>query len=282
MIKKFSKIKTWQLWLYLALLAVVIVAMVMLRNCGGDNVKVASYSRTASASGGDTIDVAIEYSPLSCYAYGDTLGGFNYDFLRLLADSCGVVMKYHPIVSLKVALEGLQSGLYDVMAAQFPVTRENKARYLFTQALYLDNQVLVQRRAQDGSLAINSQLDLAGDTVNIVKGSPMRDRIISLSREIGDTIHVIQDSIYGPEQLFLMVSTGDIKYAVINESIARKMAATHPNVDISTAISFSQFQSLALRKDSQELLDNFNKWITRVKKMPQYRAIYNKYFKVGE
>ena len=282
MIKKFSKIKTWQLWLYLALLAVVIVAMVMLRNCGGDNVKVASYSRTASASGGDTIDVAIEYSPLSCYAYGDTLGGFNYDFLRLLADSCGVVMKYHPIVSLKVALEGLQSGLYDVMAAQFPVTRENKARYLFTQALYLDNQVLVQRRAQNGSLAINSQLDLAGDTVNIVKGSPMRDRIISLSREIGDTIHVIQDSIYGPEQLFLMVSTGDIKYAVINESIARKMAATHPNVDISTAISFSQFQSLALRKDSQELLDNFNKWITRVKKMPQYRAIYNKYFKVGE
>jgi ABC-type amino acid transport substrate-binding protein len=282
MIKKFSKIKTWQLWLYLALLAVVIVAMVMLRNCGGDNVKVASYSRTASASGGDTIDVAIEYSPLSCYAYGDTLGGFNYDFLRLLADSCGVVMKYHPIVSLKVALEGLQSGLYDVMAAQFPVTRENKARYLFTQALYLDNQVLVQRRAQDGSLAINSQLDLAGDTVNIVKGSPMRDRIISLSREIGDTIHVIQDSIYGPEQLFLMVSTGDIKYAVINESIARKMATTHPNVDISTAISFSQFQSLALRKDSQELLDNFNKWITRVKKMPQYRAIYNKYFKVGE
>ncbi len=282
MIKKFSKIKTWQLWLYLALLAVVIVAMVMLRNCGGDNVKVASYSRTASASGGDTIDVAIEYSPLSCYAYGDTLGGFNYDFLRLLADSCGVVMKYHPIVSLKVALDGLQSGLYDVMAAQFPVTRENKARYLFTQALYLDNQVLVQRRAQDGSLAINSQLDLAGDTVNIVKGSPMRDRIISLSREIGDTIHVIQDSIYGPEQLFLMVSTGDIKYAVINESIARKMAATHPNVDISTAISFSQFQSLALRKDSQELLDNFNKWITRVKKMPQYRAIYNKYFKVGE
>ena len=282
MIKKFSKIKTWQLWLYLALLAVVIVAMVMLRNCGGDNVKVASYSRTASASGGDTIDVAIEYSPLSCYAYGDTLGGFNYDFLRLLADSCGVVMKYHPIVSLKVALDGLQSGLYDVMAAQFPVTRENKARYLFTQALYLDNQVLVQRRAQDGSLVINSQLDLAGDTVNIVKGSPMRDRIISLSREIGDTIHVIQDSIYGPEQLFLMVSTGDIKYAVINESIARKMAATHPNVDISTAISFSQFQSLALRKDSQELLDNFNKWITRVKKMPQYRAIYNKYFKVGE
>lgn len=277
MLKRISQTKKWQLGLYLALLLAVIVAMISLRNCGNETVNVASHGRITSASGGDTIDVAIEYSPLSCYAYGDTLGGFNYDFLRLLADSCGVVMKYHPIVSLKVALEGLNNGLYDVMAAQFPVTRENKAHYLFTQALYLDKQVLVQRITDHG-LAINSQLDLAGDTVNIVKGSPMRDRIVSLSREIGDTIYVVSDSVYGPEQLFLMVSTGDIKYAVINESIARKMAVSHPGVDISTAISFSQFQSLTLQKDNKELCDNFNKWITRVKKMPQYREIYNKYF----
>ena len=163
------------------------------------------------------------------------------------------------------------------MAAQFPVTRENKAQYLFTQALYLDKQVLVQRITDHG-VTVNSQLDLAGDTVNIVKGSPMRERIISLSREIGDTIFVVSDSVYGPEQLFLMVATGDIKYAVINETIARKMAASHPGVDISTAISFSQFQSLTLQKDNKELCDNFNKWISRVKKMPQYREIYNKYF----
>lgn len=277
MFNKNSKINKWQLVIYLPLLVAVIVAMILLRNCGGETVKVTSHGRTISASGGDTIDVAIEYSPLSCYAYGDTLGGFNYDFLRLLADSCGVIMKYHPIVSLKVALDGLNSGLYDVMAAQFPVTLENKARYLFTQALYLDKQVLVQRVTDQG-IAIKSQLDLAGDTVNIVKGSPMRDRIMSLSREIGDTIYVVSDSVYGPEQLFLMVSTGDIKYAVINESIARKMAATHPGVDISTAISFSQFQSLTLQKDNKDLCDSFNKWISRVKKLPQYREIYYKYF----
>ncbi|MBQ2563799.1 MAG: transporter substrate-binding domain-containing protein [Muribaculaceae bacterium] len=277
MLKKITQIKKWQLGLYVALLVAVIVAMISLKNCGGSTIQVSSHGRVTSASGGDTIDVAIEYSPLSCYAYGDTLGGFNYDFLRLLADSCDVVMKYHPIVSLKVALEGLNSGLYDVMAAQFPVTRENKAQYLFTQALYLDKQVLVQRITDHG-VTVNSQLDLAGDTVNIVKGSPMRERIVSLSREIGDTIFVVSDSVYGPEQLFLMVATGDIKYAVINETIARKMAASHPGVDISTAISFSQFQSLTLQKDNKELCDNFNKWISRVKKMPQYREIYNKYF----
>lgn len=275
MLKRISQSKKWQLLLYAVLLLVAIGAMIALKMCSSEQVAVVSHNRVDRASGGDTIDVAIEYSPLSYYSYGDTLGGFNYDFLRLLADTSGIVFKYHPVVSLKVALEGLEGGVYDVMAAQFPVTRENREHFLFTNALYLDNQVLVQRNT--GGLAINSQLDLAGDTVNIVKGSPMRDRIISLSREIGDTIYVVSDSIYGPEQLFLMVSTGDIKYAVINETIARKMAASHPNVDISTAISFSQFQSLTLRKDEKELCDSLNKWISIVKRLPQYREIHNKY-----
>ena len=136
--------------------------------------------------------------------------------------------------------------------------------------------MLVQRN--DEGIVIGSQLDLAGDTVNIVKGSPMRERIMSLSREIGDTIYVVQDSVYGPEQLFLMVSTGDIKYAVINESIARKLASTHPNVDVSQAISFTQFQSLTLDKGEIELCDKLNDAILKVKKMPHYNELLKKYF----
>jgi len=275
MLKKLSQTKKWQVVFYAVLLIVAIAIMFSLRNCSESKVAVSSHSRVDVASGGDTIDVAVEYSPLSYYAYGDTLGGFNYDFLRLLSRQCGVTFKFHPVVSLKTALDGLESGVYDVMAAQFPVTRENKEHFLFTSALYLDNQVLVQRN--DLGTGIKSQLDLAGDTVNIVKGSPMRERIISLSREIGDTIYVVSDSVYGPEQLLMMVSTGDIKYAVINESIARKMLPSHPNVDISTAISFSQFQSLTLRHDNSELRDSLNVWIARTKKQPEYRLIHDKY-----
>lgn len=276
MLKKISHNKKWQLALYLLLLVAVIIAMVMLRNCSNDEQLMGAHNRIDKESSGDTIDVAIEYSPLSYYTYGDTLGGFNYEFLKLLSSTCGIKFKYHPIVSLQPALSGLKKGLYDVLAAQFPVTRENKEHYLFTSALYLDNQVLVQRN--EGGLAITNQLDLAGDTVNIVKGSPMRDRIISLSREIGDTIYVVQDSVYGPEQLFLMVATGDIKYAVINESIAKKLAASHPGVDVSQAISFTQFQSLTLDKGSIELCDKLNECILKVKKMPEYNQLLRKYF----
>ena len=120
MLKKINPKKKWQLWLYAALLLLAIVAMVLLRNCNSNEGLMGAHSRTVKASSGDTIDVAIEYSPLSFYTYGDTTGGFNYEFLRLISHTCGLKFKYHPIVSLQVALEGLKQGTYDVMAAQFP------------------------------------------------------------------------------------------------------------------------------------------------------------------
>ncbi len=276
MLKKISQIKKWQLVLYAVLLVMVVGLMFSLKNCGKEPTQVIGNNRTDQASGGDTIDVAIEYSPLSYYTYGDTTGGFYYELINLMSEDSGMKVKFHPIVSLNTALEGLEKGVYDLVAAQFPVTRENKENYLFTEAIYLDKQVLVQRN--NGGIAIRSQLDLAGDTVTIVKGSPMRDRIMSLSREIGDTIYVISDPEYGPEQLFMMVASGDIKYAVINETIARKMAASHPNVDISQAISFSQFQSFFMKKDNTELKKQLDESIKAAKKLPQYNELIKKYF----
>ncbi|MBR5638893.1 MAG: transporter substrate-binding domain-containing protein [Muribaculaceae bacterium] len=277
MLKKISKIKKWQLALYAVLLFVVIGLMFSLRNCGNEQpTMVTVNNRVDCASGGDTIDVAIEYSPLSYYTYSDTTGGFYYELINLISHTSGLKVKFHPIVSLNTALEGLDKGVYDFVAAQFPVTMQNKENYLFTEALYLDKQVLVQRNT--GGIAIKSQLDLAGDTVTIVKGSPMRERIMSLSREIGDTIYVISDPEYGPEQLFMMVASGDIKYAVINETIARKMIASHPNVDISQAISFSQFQSFFMKKDNSDLCGKLNEAIQKVKKLPEYNELIKKYF----
>lgn len=276
MLKKISQVKKLQFILYAVLLVVVVGVMFSLKNCGKPAAMVTANNRTDRASSGDTIDVAIEYSPLSYYTYGDTTGGFNYEFIKLMSLTSGFKVKFHPIVSLNTALEGLDKGVYDMVAAQFPVTRESKENYLFSEAIYLDKQVLVQRNT--GGIAIQSQLDLAGDTVTIVKGSPMRDRIVSLSREIGDTIYVVSDPDYGPEQLFMMVSSGDIKYAVINETIARKMAASHPNVDISQAISFSQFQSFVMKKDNAELKQKIDESIKAVKKLPQYNDLIKKYF----
>ena len=263
--------KRGQMILYLALLAVVVGCMVALSLCDRP-------AKTADtrASGGDTLDIAIEYSPVTYYTYDDTLGGYNYDLLRLMSNQTGCPMKFHPVVTLEKALSGLEDGRFDVVVAQFPMTAKDTSRFAFTDPIYIDQQVLVQRRS---SRAIHSQLELAGDTVWVVKGSPMVGRIASLSREIGDTIYVHVDEIYGPEQLMMMVSAGEIRYAVVNRSIARAMSSRLPNLDRSVAISLSQFQSWMVTKERQGLCDSLNQWHQNVKRdTTTYLGLQRRYF----
>ena len=271
MMRQGHSTRNGQLLLYSVLLAVVVGCMVALSLC--DRPKVAGNERP---SGGDTLDIAIEYSPVTYYTYGDTLGGYNYDLLRMISQRTGQPMKFHPIVTLEKALTGLEDGRFDVVVAQFPMTAGDTARFAFTEPIYIDQQVLVQRR---GRQAIHSQLDLAGDTVWVVKGSPMVQRIASLSREIGDTIYVHVDELYGPEQLMMMVSAGEIRYAVVNRSIARAMAANLPNLDRSVPISLSQFQPWLVSKERQGLCDSLNLWHEQVKTdTAAYLDLQRRYF----
>lgn len=267
--------KKGQIILYIILLCIVICSMILLKNCGKD----VFTAQPHAESPGDTIDVAIEYAPLSCYMYDDTLGGFNYDLLRLVAREGNFKMKFHPVVTLQKSLEELNNGTYDILAAQLPVTSEYRDEYLFTEPVYLDRQVLVQRMDSLGVLKIKNQLDLANKKVHIVKGSPMESRLRNLGREIGDTIFVENESVYGPEQLFLMVATGEIEYAVINEKVAQDLLKDYPQVDAGTNISFTQFQSWVLNKDNKTLNDSLNSTLNKIKNTDGYKKLYNRYFK---
>ena len=271
MMRQLHPAKRGQITLYVILLAMVVGFMVALSMCDKPVV-----DPDDSPSGGDTLDIAIEYSPVTYYTYDDTLGGYNYDLLRIIADSVGCPIKFHPVVTLEKALAGLDDGRYDVLVAQFPMTAGDTSKFAFTEPIYIDQQVLVQRR---GSQAIHSQLDLAGDTVWVVKGSPMVGRIASLSREIGDTIYVHVDELYGPEQLMMMVSSGEIRYAVVNRSIARAMATRLHNLDRSVAISLSQFQSWMVAKNRHGLCDSLNRWHEQVKlDTATYLGLQRRYF----
>lgn len=260
---------------YILLFLFVIVIMYMLKTC--------SYKKNQTSnipSSGDTIDVAIEYSPLSLYTYDDTLGGFNYDLIRKIATDHNLYLKFHPIVSLTDATSKLEKGLYDILIAEFPLTSEFNNKYLFTIPIYLDRQVLVQRiDSTTPNRLIKSQLDLAADSIWVVANSPITHRITNLAHEIGDTIYIISDSTYAAEQLFIMTAIGDIKQAVINEKVAKKLAKKYPYIYISTDISFTQFQSWLINKNDSVLCDSLNSWIAIIKQTEYYKLLESKYFK---
>ncbi len=250
-------------------------AMYSLRRCNNHDLP----SRPV-ASGGDTIDVAIEYSPLSFYRYDDTLGGFNYDMLRIIAQKHGLTLKFHPIVSLSQSLAYIDDNTYDILAADLPATADFKERYSLLEPVLLDRQVLVQHRdSVTGKPGIKSQLDLAGDTVWIVKGSSVESRITNLGHEIGDTIYMRYEPEYGAEQLFIMTATGEIDNAVVSERVARDMVKDYPMMDINTNISFTQFQSWIVSEKRPSLSDSLNLWISDFKDSGEYDTLVRRYIR---
>ena len=249
--------------------------MVALSKCNRSTSEPSPAEQTpASRTNDDTLHIAIEYSPICYYTYADTLGGYNHDLLRLIEQFEHQPIKLHPIVSLQKGLDGLESGQYDVLVAQFPTTAHNREHYILTQPVYIDQQVLVQRTG----FGIKSQLQLAGDTVYVVKNSPMTDRIAGLSREIGDTIYVAADATYGPEQLVMMVASRDIDLAVVNKTIAVALAEKLKNIDTSVDISLTQFQAWALRRDRTALRDSLNLWINDIKRIGALDSLQKRYF----
>ena len=183
-------------------------------------------------------------------------------------------------MSFEERLEGLSEGRYDVIACGILATSELKDSLLLTSPITLNKQVLVQRRenGENDSLYIRNQLDLAGRTLHVVKGSPSILRIQNLGNEIGDTIYIKEIDKYGSEQLISMVAHGDIDYAVCDESIAHAAADSIPQIDINTAISFTQFYSWAVSKQSPALLDSLNAWLDKFQKEKEYQKIYKKYY----
>lgn len=153
------------------------------------------------------------------------------------------------------------------MAYGIPATSELKDSLLLTSPIILSKQVLVQRKVgENDSLAIRSQLDLAGKTLNVVKGSPSILRIRNLSNEIGDTIYVNEIEKYGSEQLIAMVAHGDIDYAVCDEGIARMAVDSLPQARYQYRHQFHAILFMGVSKQSPALLDSLNTWLSDFRK----------------
>ena len=269
-----------RLFRYLVPVVIVLAILFSVRQCGKKE-KPPGHPRDYAAIAKEGIlRIATEYNSISFYVDGDTVSGFHYELIEAFARDKGLQAEIMPLMSFEERLKGLAEGRFDVIAFGILATSELKDSLLLTTPIVLNKQVLVQRKAteESDSLYIHSQLDLAQRTLHVVKGSPSILRIQNLGNEIGDTIYIKEIEKYGPEQLISLVAHGDIDYAVCDESIAQAAADSLPQIDINTAISFTQFYSWAVSKQSPVLLDSLNTWLDKFQKEAEYQKIYKKYY----
>lgn len=265
-----------KLSLYIILILCVGTLMFSLHKCSTSSIKkTAPYIR----AGGDTINVAIEISPISLSMSSDTIGGLYYDILNLISKKYNVKFKFHEFVPLKFALQSLENGVFDLVVANIPLTSELKEQFLLTEPIYIDHQVLVQQKNKiSGIVGITNHYQLASDSVWVIAGSPFIERISNLKEELGcDTIYIIESPEYSSEQLVILAALGEIKQAVVNANVAKSIINDYPQLDINTKISFNQFQVWALNRNNHELKEKINKWIIEVKKTEEYSKLVERY-----
>lgn len=219
--------------------------------------------------GADTVRAAVVYGPgsyrvLSAVDGSDSIVGVNYHLLKALGDSLGVVVQLYPVIEREDALAKVKSGQLDILAS-LPADNYIRDNFLTSEEVALDRMVLIQKKTPEGLLPASSALSLARDTVHVEKGSAAVRRIRNLSKEIGDTVYVAEESGMSEEYLAMKVATGAWRYAVVNERTADEMHRSYPDLDYSTPVSFTQFQVWILAQGRDSLLSRVNRFLHSVK-----------------
>ncbi len=231
--------------------------------------------------------VVTDYNSTNYFIYKGTPMGYQLELLNEFCNNLGIKLEVVVSNDVERNIKDLKKGEVDLIAQNLAVTRERGKKIKFTEPHTFSRQVLVQRiedknnskpQASDFNSLIRNQLDLAGKTIYVQKGSSYVTRLNNLSDEIGDTINVVEIPDYEAEQLIGLVAEGEILYTICDEIQARVNKNYYDNIDIETPISFPQKMAWGVRKSSHDLLQVVNNWLIRFRKSAKYNIIYKKYF----
>ncbi|MBC7124561.1 MAG: transporter substrate-binding domain-containing protein, partial [Bacteroidales bacterium] len=220
-----------------------------------------------------------DYNATSYFIYKGEPMGYQYDMLRDLATYLGVKLEIVPENDIDKSFEMLRKGEVDIIASSLAITAQRKEEVDFTLPHGETSQVLVQRiPAENGAPAIQKPLELSGRLVYVQKSSAGAQRLKNLSDEIGGGITVVELPNYDADKLIELVATGEIDYAVCDQSVAQVKSNYYKNINIDVQIGFPQKTAWAVRKTSVELRKKVDNWLEGYLKTAHYRNIELKYF----
>ncbi|MEA3447619.1 MAG: transporter substrate-binding domain-containing protein [Bacteroidota bacterium] len=207
--------------------------------------------------------------------------GFQFELLQKFGETYDLKVNIVVENDLIKSMEYLSNRDVDIIAQSLTITPERKEYLNFTEPIAQTRQVLVQRKPnpRDSVEFIRNQLDLADKTIHIQKGGAAYSRLVNLSEEIADTIHIVENDSLEMEELIRLISNGTIDYTVCDENVAIINDVYFYNIDIKTPVSFPQNLAWAIRKESKTLADSINSWLTEYKETREYKYLYHKYFK---
>lgn len=227
----------------------------------------------------DTLRVITLNSSVSYFIYRDQEMGYHYDMIKNFADEKGLALKIIVAQNLSSLVQMLQDSIGDVVAYNVPVDNLTRNSVIHCGLTQITHQVLVQREEKSDTL-VKDVTELIDKEVYVIRDSKYEQRMTNLDEEIGGGIglqYADKDTLV-VEDLIRMVSSGEIKYTVADEFIARLNHTYFKNINIDLPVSFDQRTSWAVRKDTPVLADSLNAWFERSGRKPDYMRVAKRYF----
>ena len=227
----------------------------------------------------DTLRVLTLNTSTSYFIYRDEPMGYHYDMIR---DFCSHHKLTPEIIIAQNAaklFEMLKNGEGDVIAYGMPIENALKDSLIYCGLSGISHQVLVQRANKTDTI-LHDVTELIGKQVTVIKDSKYEQRMHNLDRELGGGIRIQyedKDTLV-VEDLIRMVSTGEIRYTVADEYLAKLNQTYYGNISVKLPVSFDQRASWAVKKDAPILADSLNAWFKRMDTEPNYQRIAKRYF----
>ena len=225
------------------------------------------------------------YNSTDYFIYKGTPMGFQLELLEAFTKHIGVKLELIISNDISTNISQLTSGKCDMIAHNFTITNARRKVVDFSIPIMQSRQVLVQRIEDSNNDTSNKKklirnlLDLGGKTIYIQKSSAFEDRMRNLQNEIGDSMNIIISDTCEAEQMIEMVADGQIDYTISVENVALVNKTYYDNIDVSTPVSFQQNLAWAVRKNSNSLLNELNKWLAEFKETKEYRRIFDTYYR---
>lgn len=207
----------------------------------------------------------------------DTVYGFQYELIKAFADSLGLELEITERDDVRSIIYDLMEGEYDVYTGFIPQTTEYLEKVLFTNAVQVNRQLLVQQNTDTTRLVIN-QMGLKGMTISLPKNSPYKMLVDHLSDQIADTIFVNELRSSSLDVSVKMVSDGLIEYTLCPELLAEKYMNLYPNLSITLPVGYPQSIVWSVNNKSTDLQLKLNEFLNDFIGSEEYWRIYRKYY----
>lgn len=208
------------------------------------------------------------YPPFNYLADDDEYTGFDVDIANELADRLGVEAEF---IATKwdSLIGGIKADKFDVIISQMTVTEERKKSVDFTDPYVVTGSVLITREDTNDISVLE---DIKGKKVGVGGGTTFEE--VANSVEGADVVlyKAVTDYITDLTNKRLDVIINDqllMSYNIKEEGLPVKIVSDILNKDEI---------GMAVKKDSDELVEKLNQELTNMKEDGTYEEIYKRWF----